>query len=314
MISYLIRRLLTIVPMIIFISVIMFIGLEITPGDPSGYMVDPNLTLSEIEEIREILGLNQPAYLRYFIWVKELAKGNLGYSMIDGTPIRKLLAARLPASIELASVALVISVLLGISLGMASALKQYSLRDNFLTVLGMIGISIPDFFFGVISILFFGLFLGILPTGGRLLPDSNIIDRLHHIILPASILGFSMTAAVMRYTRSAMLEVLNTDYMLTAKSKGLPNWRINYLHGLRSSMSPIMVLIMFRMSILVGGTVVIETVFLWPGMGRLFITAVNARDYPIIMVIALMIATVILFSSLILDIFVGIIDPRVRYR
>ena len=314
MVSYLVRRLLTILPMIIIISIIVFIGLELTPGDPSAFMVDPNITPDEMERVRDVLGLNQPAYIRYFTWIKELAKGNLGYSMVDGASIKKLLLARLPASIELGFASIIMSTIFGILLGMGSGLKQYSFRDNFLTFLGMVGISTPDFFFGLIAIYIFAIVLKILPIGGRLIPEGNIIDYLRRLIMPASVLGIQMTAALMRYTRSAILDVLNKEYMITARSKGLPNWRINYLHGLRSTMGPIVVLLTSRLSILVGGAVVIETVFNWPGIGRLFITAINTRDYPIIMVIALMIATVILFSSLILDIFVGIIDPRVRYR
>ncbi|MDH3658424.1 MAG: ABC transporter permease, partial [Alphaproteobacteria bacterium] len=220
---------------------------------------------------------------------------------------------RLPATLELSAAALLLSTLFGCILGTFSALNRGSLGDSSLTVVGMLGVSIPEFFFGLVAILIFALHLSWLPVGGRLMPGYETFwDRLPHLILPAIVLSLMMTAGVMRYARSSMLDALNKDFIVTARSKGLPEWRVNFLHGFRVALTPVIVLIGFRLPTLIGGSVIIEEVFQWPGIGKEFIAAVRGADYPLVMMIALFSVFAMLLASLIVDILTALIDPRVR--
>jgi peptide/nickel transport system permease protein len=300
--------------MVFFLSLIIFLAIEVTPGDAASFMADPDMGPGDYEKMKEALGLNKPVWVRYGLWLAELFKGNLGYSMVDGTPVRTMIARRLPATLELMAAGFLISTFLGIVLGTIGALHQYSLTDHTFTLFGMLGISVPNFFVGILAIYILSLKLGLFPIGGRLSPfDSGVLTRLHHLILPALIIGLALTAGLMRYTRSTMLDVLNKDYMTTARSKGLPEWRVNLLHGFRTALTPVLLLLIFRLPMMIGGSVIIETVFSWPGMGRLFVTAISARDYPVIMIVALMVSLVFLFASLLFDIATAVLDPRVRY-
>jgi len=194
-----------------------------------------------------------------------------------------------------------------------SALRRGSGTDNGLTVVGMLGVSIPEFFFGLVAILIFALNLQWLPVGGRTLPGYvTFWDRLPHLVMPALVLSVTMTAGVMRYARSSMLDSLNKEFIRTARSKGLPEWRVNLLHGFRVALTPVIVLIGFRLPVLIGGSVVIEQVFQWPGIGNEFVAAVRSQDYPLVMMIALLSVVAVLLASLIVDVLTALIDPRVR--
>lgn len=312
--SYFIRRILSVIPTLLLLSILIFIGMELTPGDAASFLLDPDIPPGDMEALREAMGLNRPAHIRYFVWMKEILRGNLGYSLIDGASITRALARKVPATLELMSLALVISTVLGVILGSISALRRYSALDHTLTVTGMVGLSVPNFFVGLLAIYVFSIRLGIFPVGGRLDPfDTRLITRLSHITLPALILGLVLTAGLMRYTRSTLIDVLMRDYITTARSKGLPEWRINFIHGLRTALTPIVVMLAFRLPMLLGGSVIIENVFSWPGMGSYFLDAVRARDYNIVMVVALLMASAVLFASLLIDIITALMDPRVRY-
>jgi peptide/nickel transport system permease protein len=268
---------------------------------------------AQLEELRQALGLGQPFIVRFWIWLSSLLQGNFGYSMSGGVPIGRILADRLPATLELSVAALVISTVLGSILGIVSALKRGSKTDSALTVVGMLGVSVPEFFFGLVAILIFGLNLGWLPVGGRMMPGYvTFWDRLPHLIMPASVLSIMLTAGVMRYARSSMLDALSKDFIKTARSKGIPEWRVNLLHGFRVALTPVVVLIGFRLPVLLGGSVIIEQVFQWPGIGNEFISAVRSQDYPVVMVIALLSVMTVLVASLIVDVLTAVIDPRVR--
>jgi len=287
------------------------------PGDAVSFMIGPeaaaNIPIERLDEIRESLGLNDPFIVRYFRWLGGIIRGDFGYSLSSGVPISEIVFSRLPATIELAVAALIFSTVLGSILGILSALKRGSILDNVVTVAGMVGVSLPQFFFGLVAIVVFSLNLGWLPAGGRIMPGyETFFDRLPHLILPAIVLGSSLTAGVMRYSRNSMLESLNKDFIKTARSKGLPEWRINLIHGFRVAMTPVVVLVGFRLPMLVGGTVVIEEIFQWPGMGREFLAAVRSQDLPLVMMIALFTVTAVLFASFLIDILTAIIDPRVR--
>ena len=200
-------------------------------------------------------------------------------------------------------------------LGTISALRRGSSTDSILTVVGMLGVSIPEFFFGLVALLIFALNLGWLPVGGRLMPNyDSYWDHVPNIILPGLVLSLMMTAGVMRYARSAMLDSLSREFIRTARSKGLPEWRINLIHGFRVALTPVVVLIGFRLPTLIGGSVIIETVFQWPGIGNEFIDAVRGADYPLVMMIALFSVLAVLLASLVVDVLSALIDPRVRLK
>ena len=317
MLTFIIRRLLVTVPILLVISFLVYLGLELTPGDAVSYMIDPEaasrMTAEEFDRLREALCLNKSFLERYGIWLANVFQGNFGHSLAGGAPITEIVLDRLPATLELSLFALIFSTLIGAILGTLSALRRGSVADSALTVFGMLGVSIPEFFFGLVAILIFALHLAWLPVGGRLMPGYETLwDRLPHLILPGIVLSLMMTAGVMRYTRSAMLDSLSREFIRTARAKGLPAWRINLIHALRAALTPVVVLIGFRLPTLIGGTVIIEKVFQWPGIGNEFIAAVRGSDYPLVMMIALLTVFAMLVASLIVDVLTALIDPRVR--
>lgn len=317
MLTYIIQRLLILVPMLLVISFLVYLGLELTPGDAVSHMIDPDISgqisPEKLEAMREAFGLNKTFLERYWIWLTNIVQGNFGHSTAGGVAISEIVFDRLPATLELSGVALVFSTIFGCILGTISALRKGSATDSTLTVVGMVGVSIPEFFFGLVAILIFALNLGWLPVGGRLMPGYETLwDRIPHVVLPAAVLSLMMTAGVMRYARSSMLDSLNKEFIRTARSKGLPEWRINFLHGFRVALTPVIVLIGFRLPTLIGGSVIIEEVFQWPGIGSEFIEAVRGQDYPLVMMIALFSVLAMLLASLIIDVLTALIDPRVR--
>lgn len=317
MLTFILRRLLITIPMLIVISFLVYLGLELTPGDAVSHMINPEVANSiseeQLAEMREAMGLNKSFVERYGIWLFNVVQGNFGHSLSGGVAISTIVLDRLPATLELSLFALLFSTLIGCVLGVISALRRGSATDSVLTVVGMLGVSVPEFFFGLVAILIFALNLGWLPAGGRLLPGyDSYFDHLPHIILPGIVLSLMMTAGVMRYSRSAMLDSLSREFIRTARSKGLPEWRINIIHGFRVALTPVVVLIGFRLPTLIGGSVVIESVFQWPGVGSELIDAVRGSDYPLVMMIALLSVFAVLLASLIVDVLTALIDPRVR--
>ncbi len=315
--TFVLRKLLVMIPMVLVITFLIYGGMELTPGDAVSYMIPPdqlaNVSPEKLEALREAYGLNDPFIIRYFRWLGLLLQGNWGTSITSGVPIKTLLMNRFPATLELSLAALLISSVLGSVLGILSALKRGSIGDNILTVAGMIGVSIPQFFFGMICILLFALEWKILPVGGRLTSaTATMWDKFRHMILPACVLGISLTAGVMRYARSSMLDTMNKDYIKTARAKGLPEWRVNLVHGFRVAMTPVVVLIGFRLPTLIGGSVVIETIFQWPGIGSAFKDAVMGQNYPMVMMIALFSVLAVLMASFFVDILTAVLDPRVK--
>ncbi|GAK57579.1 ABC transporter membrane-spanning permease-oligopeptide transport [Candidatus Vecturithrix granuli] len=317
MLAYTIRRFLALLPMMFVITFLVYLGLELTPGDAVSYMVSPdalaNLSPEKLEILRESLGLNDPFPVRYLKWLGGILRGDFGYSLSSGVAIKDIVFDRLPATLELSAIALLLSTIFGSILGILSALRKGRLSDNILTVLGMVGVSIPQFFFGLVAILVFALTLKWLPVGGRLMPGYvTFWDRLPHLILPSLVMAATMTAGVMRYARSSMLDALNKEYIKTARSKGLPEWRVNLIHGFRVALTPVIVLIGFRLPTLIGGSVVIERVFQWPGIGNEFVSAVRGQNYPLVMMIALFSVFAVLIASFLIDLFTALLDPRVK--
>ncbi len=317
MAKYIGKRILMFIPMALLMSFLIFGGMELTPGDFVSNMISPdmaaNMTPDELNVLREAYGLNDPFLIRYVKWLGQIFQGNWGYSLSSGVPVKDIILQRLPVTLELALTGLVISAILGSVLGIVSALKRGSLLDHTLTLAGVIGMSIPQFFFGMVAILLFALNWKIFPVGGRTTPDMvHWWEHLRYLVLPALVLGVTQTASVMRYSRASMMDSMHKDFVKAARSKGLPEWRVNLVHGFRVSMTPVVVLLALRLPMLVSSSVVIENVFQWPGIGVTFKEAVSAGNYPLVMMIALIIVIMVLIISLVLDILTRVLDPRVR--
>jgi len=318
MLAYFIKRLLAMIPKLFLITVIIFICLQFVPGDPLSYKISPEqmafMTEEAIEQMRESLGLNDPAIVRYFRWLGDLCRGELGYSLISGAKISKVILSRLPATLEITILGFIIATILGIGFGFITAIKRNTPIDYALTALGMVGVSIPEFFFGLSAIVIFAINLKWLPTGGRFtIGKESFIERIPYMIMPVLIIGISYTATLMRYTKGSMLDVMNKDYIKAARSKGISEARVNFFHSFRNALIPVMIIIVNRIPILISGTVVIESVFNYPGMGSLIVESIAGSDMPVVMITTLFIAIAVLVASFLIDIFSAILDPRIRF-
>jgi peptide/nickel transport system permease protein len=268
---------------------------------------------ANLNQLREELGLNDNIILQYFHWLKNIATGEFGYSLQSGQKISEILALRMPATLELVLLALILSTLLALTLGLFAGAKKGGIADKLSRILAVVGIAMPDFFIGLVLLNVFAYRVAWLPTGNRIAPGQvTLWDRLPNLILPVSTLTIAMLAVLIRYTRNSVLDTLNRDFVKTARSKGVPEWRVLYSHVFRNSLGPVMVLLAFRLPLLVGGSILVESVFQWPGIGTTIIAAVSASDYPVIMVVSMLIAMVILVASFLVDIIKSILDPRVR--
>lgn len=319
MLKYFLRRLLAMIPKLIIISLVVFFALQLLPGDAVTRSVSPdvyrNMTPEQLDALRESLGLNDPLLVQYLRWVRNILRGEFGYSQATGANIAGMLAARLPATIELTFWALVVANVLGLLLGFVAALRQNTWVDYGNTVLSIIGISVPEFFFGQLFIVLFAIRLGWLPTGGRMAAggDGSFFAHIPYMILPVLCLAISLIATMSRYTRSSMLDILNKEYIKTARSKGISETRVNLRHVFRNALAPMMVLMIMRLPMLVSGTVVIEMVFNYPGMGSMILDAVSSGDMPVVMITTMVIGTVCLVASTLADIATALLDPRVRF-
>lgn len=319
MLQYILRRLLISIPVFFGITAIAFAALAAAPGDPIYAMVDPQalqqLTPEVIEQMRSHLGLNEPLPVRYVKWVGELASGNLGYSTVTRRPISEELGSRLGATAQLMGTALTVGIVLGVPLGMISATRQYSAFDYALTFWSFGMIAIPPFFFGLILIYVFGVYLGVLPTGGQstLGQEPSAGDTLRHLILPVTVLGLGFAAPIMRYVRSSMLEVLRQDYLTTARAKGLTEYTVLLRHATRNAILPVVTVIGLFLPELVAGAVITEQVFQWPGMGQMAVKAATSRDSSLMQGVVLVVGAAVLISNLVIDVIYTVLDPRIRY-
>jgi peptide/nickel transport system permease protein len=297
------------------ISALIFFASRLSPIDPINAMVPPDMAAdsANLNQLREELGLNDHIILQYFTWLKNIATGEFGYSLQSGQKISEILALRMPATLELVLSALILSTLLALTLGLFAGAKKGGMADKLSRILAVFGIAMPDFFIGLALLNIFAYRVEWLPTGNRVAPGQvTLWDRLPNLILPVATLTIAMLAVLIRYTRNSVLDTLNRDFVKTARSKGVPEWRVLYSHVFRNSLGPVMVLLAFRLPLLVGGSILVETVFQWPGIGTTIIAAVSASDYPVIMVVSMIIAMVILVASFLVDIIKSILDPRVR--
>jgi peptide/nickel transport system permease protein len=316
--SYIIRRLFYTLITLIGISIISWVVILQAPGSPIALTMDPKVSPKIVAQMEKNYDLDKPIYQQYFLWLKRLFTGKL-YSFKDGRPVMQKIAERISNTLLLSLVAMLITFSIAIPLGVFSARKQYTLLDHLGTFGAYLGISIPSFWLAYVLILgvvkLFGypvLGMRSFVTEGFTQPEL-IMDRLWHLMLPSIILAIQGIAAISRYTRSSMLEVIRQDYVRTAKAKGLPEETVYYKHALRNALLPIVTLFGFLIPGLIGGALFMETVFAWPGIGRLAYQAVLARDYPVVMTINTITATLVLIGNFIADILYGIVDPRIRY-
>jgi peptide/nickel transport system permease protein len=318
MAQYVIRRLLYTLITLIGISIISWVIITQAPGSPIALTLDPKVSPKIIEQMEKNYDLDKPVYQQYFLWLKRLFTGNL-YSFKDGRPVMKKISERIWNTLLLNLVAMLIIFSLAIPLGIFSAKRQYSFLDNLGTFGAYLGISIPSFWLAYLLILGTVKLFGYPVLGMRSFVTEDfttaeiILDRLWHLMLPSIILAIGGIAALSRYTRSSMLEVIRQDYIRTAKSKGLPQETVYYKHALRNALLPIITLFGFLIPGLIGGSIIMETVFAWPGIGRLAYQAVLARDYPVVMTINTITAVLVLIGNFVADILYAIADPRIRY-
>ncbi len=319
MTQYILRRLFLTIPILLGITLIDFALINLAPGDPIDAMIDPTMAVGVAmqEELREKMGLNQPLPVRYGIWLREMVSGNMGYSYVKNVPVAERIKDRLGPTLLLTASALLFSVLVGIPLGILSALRQYSWLDYLLTFFAFAGISMPSFFLALGGIYLFALKLDLLPPFGMVSLRTELpyaVDVLYHLILPATILGLSSTGSLMRFARTSLLEVVGMEYITTARAKGLKERIIVTGHALRNALIPLITVLGLRIPGLFGGSVIIESVFSWPGIGLLAIESITDRDYPQIMGLLFVSAIIILAANLITDILYAYADPRIRYE
>lgn len=325
MLRYILHRLTMIVPVILGVTLIIFIILASIPGDPARIMLGEAASADEVEAIRAELGLDRPLLVRYGLFLSQLVQGDLGDSITQRAPVLTLILNRMPATLELTFFAMLIGTLIGVVAGIISATKQYSLLDYTAMVSSILGVSMPVFWLGMMLILLFSVHLGWLPVSGRgpglvaTLPAlfsgdfEPFIQGLRHMILPAVTLGTGLAALIARMTRSSMLEIIRQDFVKTAKAKGLPGRLVILKHALKNALIPVVTALGLQFGALLGGAVLTESIFAWPGLGRLAVDSIYARDFPMIQGVVLIITLGVVLVNLIVDLVYTLIDPRIRY-
>lgn len=317
MLKYILHRLMVTIPTMLAILVTVFVLVNMAPGDPVDAFVPPNTALTQEQKnaLRHELGLDKPAPLRFVLWVGQVARGDLGYRYKDGTRVLDEITSRIVPTLMLACTGLAGGSLLGILLGIVSARRYNSRTDHALSIFAYLAISSPTFLLGILAMYVFSLKLGWFPTGGYSGPGKDgLLDTLYYLVLPASVLSIQFIAILMRYTRSGLLEVMNQDYVRTARAKGLSARAVTLRHAFPNALIPIVTVIGANFGALIGGAVFVETVFSWPGMGMLFLDGIESRDYPLIMGIALFMTIAILLLNMLTDVVYSWIDPRITLK
>jgi peptide/nickel transport system permease protein len=341
MTRYIIKRFLTIVPVLIGISILVFAFIRLIPGDVATAMLGERATPQRIAAVRAELGLDKPIYEQYFIYISKVLRGDLGRSIVRGDNVTQALLHRFPATVELALAAIFVALIVGIPLGVISAVRRNSAFDNVSRLIALTGISMPIFWLGLMLSWFFGVVLHLLPTGGRLnvmidiqpltlfgreirtnsyildsilsLDPIALLDVLRHLILPAIALGTIPMAIIARMTRSSMLEVLSQDYIRTASAKGLTERTVVIRHALKNALLPVVTVIGLQVGRLLSGAILTETIFAWPGIGSWLYDSIISRDYPIVQGTTMFIAAIFVFVNLAVDVLYAVLDPRIRF-
>ena len=332
MFSYIIKRLIWTVPTLFGVTLMVFSMVHLSPGDPAVAILGDKANAQSVKELRAQMGLDKPLYTQYYIYMSNIAKGDFGKSATSYEPVLEEFMDRFPATIELASIAMIIATILGVGAGIISAIKRYSVFDYASMFGALAGVSMPVFWLGLILIYFFAVKLGVLPVSGRLgyefdiehitglyLIDSLLVkdyeafwDALKHLILPAVALGTIPMAIIARMTRSSMIEVMKEEYIKTARAKGCSRFQVVAIHALRNALMPVVTIIGLMFGSLFAGSILTETTFSWPGIGKWLVNAVYQRDFPVIQSATLIIASVFIAINLIVDLLYAVINPKIR--
>lgn len=333
MLRYILKRLLQVIPVLLGVSLIVFVIMRVFSADPAPIVLGQHATAEAADAWREANGLNRPIVLQYVDFITGFVTGDLGTSYYTKTPVLKEIMSRFPATIELALLATIFASVFGILIGVVTAVKKNSIWDNLGMIIALIGVSVPIFWLGIMLIIFFSGTLGILPSGGRidplLRPDRitglYLIDTLLqgdmrafkdaaiHLVLPVFALGMYSMAVIARMTRSSMLETLEQDYIRTARAKGISNERVIIRHALRNALIPIVTVIGLQLGMLLGGSVLTETVFSWPGIGAYTVNCILKSDFPVVQGVVMLIATIFVLMNLLVDVVYAFLDPRIKY-
>lgn len=322
MLQYLARRIIEMVPLLFFISALIYLLLYLMPGDPLYSMLEdvPNLRPEDYKRLRTLYGLDDPVYVQYWKWLWQVLQLKPGYSREYGQPVLDVILPALKNTLVLTLTAVVIGKFLAILLGIFSAIRQYSIGDYLLTALTFMAYSVPAFWLALMMIIVFAVKLGWLPTSGMISPDvtpgtwAGTVDWVKHLILPVTVLAMSEIIQVQRYMRSSLLEVLRQDYLTTARAKGLSERTVIGRHALKNALIPVVTIIAITMPRVIGGSTVVETVFGYPGMGRLLYTSIMGNDFVVAMTVVMIIAVTVVLFNLLADILYGWLDPRIRYQ
>lgn len=322
------RRLLGAIPLVLGIATLIFFLINLAPGDPASMYAGPSMAPQALEQLRTNMGLDEPVHIRYVKWMGSMARGDFGISFTRNQPVRDIVFQLLPNTLVLSLTALFLAFLAGVLLGVFQAVKHNSIWDNTASVVGLFFYSMPSFWLALMLILIFSLGARNLwdwpiwfPASGMIsvdhasmTPGEQLRDRIMHLTLPALSLSLVLAAGIARYMRGSMLEVIRQDYIRTARAKGLSEMRVIFRHAFRNALLPIVTLAGLYLPVLFSGTVFIESVFAWPGMGKLMVDAIGQRDYPVVMGCALLFSVIVVLGNLLADILYSVVDPRIRYR
>lgn len=327
MTKYAVRRILGAVPLVLGIVTLVFFLLHLAPGDPSILFLNPNMSPETLEQIRRNMGLDDPVLVRYVKWLAGVVQGDFQYSLARNRPALDIVLELLPNTILLSGVAIGAAFFAGVLIGIVQAVRQHSLVDSTLSVIALFFYSMPSFWLALMMVLAFSLFARNVwewpiwfPASGLSSPDyeflsaaGKIKDRAMHLVLPATSLALVLSAGVARYMRASMLEVIRQDFVRTARAKGLPERTVIFKHALRNALLPVITLLGLYLPFVFSGAVLVETVFSWPGMGRMLVEAIAQRDYPVVMAGSMVFATMVVLGNLIADLLYALVDPRIRY-
>lgn len=312
MLAFVLQRIVQAVPVVLLSTVAVFLLMRMIPGDPAQMLAGPDATPDTLAAIRHEMGLDQPLPVQYLLWLSHVARGDLGRSILSKVPISELIAQRVPATLELACAALILTLIIALPTGIVAAVRSGGAIDWVISSLNGIAIAVPGFWLGILAIILFALVLGWLPPGGRVDFSRDPVQALKSLILPAFTLSLVTSATLSRLVRSSMLEVLYEDYITTARAKGLGATPIVMRHALRNALVPVITVLGVQFGRLLGGAVIIESVFAWPGVGRMILDAIGNRDYLVVQAALLLLVIMYITVNLITDIAYGFLDPRIR--
>lgn len=311
--AYIVRRLIQSAVLVFLVASFMAIFIQLLPGDPAYTILGDKASPERAAAVRKQLGLDRPIYVQYADWIGNVARGNFGNSLISDRPILNDLAKRLPRTIELIVASMILAIVVGIPLGVIAANYRNQMPDILVSIISLLGVSTPVFVSGTLLLLVFGVRWQILPATGYVSITENPLGHLEHLLMPAVTLALLEAAVILRMTRSSLLEVLSEDYVRTARAKGLGQRIVLYQHALRNALIPVVTIIGIQAGTLLGGTVIVEYIFNWPGVSTYLLAAINQRDYPVIQAIILIIATLFVLLNLVTDLVYAAIDPRIKY-